>query len=238
MDSSATLTTSKIIVAIDGYSSCGKSTLAKQIAKEKGYIYVDTGAMYRAIALYSIRNKIISDAHFDEQKLIESLPEIKVSFSYNPTLNASETYLDGENIEKEIRGIAVSNQVSKVAQIKEVRAKLVEVQRELGKAKGLVMDGRDIGSVVFPNAELKIFMTADHNVRAQRRFDELQAKGDNIPFEDVLENITKRDNDDTSRSENPLIQAEDAIVIDNSEITQDEQLKIALDYVNEKLTVA
>ena len=140
MDSSATLTTSKIIVAIDGYSSCGKSTLAKQIAKEKGYIYVDTGAMYRAIALYSIRNKIISDAHFDEQKLIESLPEIKVSFSYNPTLNASETYLDGENIEKEIRGIAVSNQVSKVAQIKEVRAKLVEVQRELGKAKGLVME--------------------------------------------------------------------------------------------------
>ena len=227
----------KIIVAIDGYSSCGKSTLAKQIAKEKGYIYIDTGAMYRSIALYALRKNIISDTHFDEQALINSLSKINVSFSYNPALNASETYLDGENIEKEIRGIAVSNQVSKIAQVKEVRAKLVEIQRELGKAKGLVMDGRDIGSVVFPDAELKIFMTADYKVRAQRRFDELQAKGDDISFEAVLENITNRDNDDTSRSENPLIQAKDAIVIDSSEITPQEQLKIALKLVNDKISV-
>jgi cytidylate kinase len=227
----------KIIVAIDGYSSCGKSTLAKQIAREKGYIYVDTGAMYRSIALYALRNKIISNAHFDKQALIDSLSKINVSFSYNSASNASETYLDGENIEKEIRGIEVSNQVSKIAQVKEVRAKLVDIQRELGKSKGLVMDGRDIGSVVFPNAELKIFMTADHKIRAQRRFDELQAKGDVITFDEVLENITNRDNDDTSRSENPLVKAEDAIVIDNSEITPKEQLKIALEYVNDKLTV-
>ncbi len=227
----------KIIVAIDGYSSCGKSTLAKQIAREKGYIYVDTGAMYRSIALYALRNRLVSDVHFDKQQLVKSLPNVKVSFSYNSEVNASETYLDGENIEKEIRGLEVSNHVSKVAQIKEVRSKLVEIQRELGKAKGLVMDGRDIGSVVFPHAELKIFMTASPEVRAQRRFDELKSKGDVVPFEAVLENITKRDNDDTSRSENPLIQAEDAVVIDNSEITRDEQLKIALDYVNSKLTV-
>tara|TARA_B100000809_G_scaffold117485_1_gene115814 strand:- start:9473 stop:10165 length:693 start_codon:yes stop_codon:yes gene_type:complete len=226
----------KIIVAIDGYSSCGKSTLAKQIAREKGYIYIDTGAMYRSIALYALQNKIISNAHFDKQALIDSLSKIQVSFSYNSESNASETYLDGKNIEKEIRGIEVSNQVSKVAQVKEVRAKLVDIQRELGKSKGLVMDGRDIGSVVFPDAELKIFMTADHKIRAQRRFDELQAKGDVITFNEVLENITNRDNDDTSRSENPLVKAEDAIVIDNSEITPKEQLKIALEYVNDKLT--
>ena len=226
----------KIIVAIDGYSSCGKSTLAKQIAREKGYIYIDTGAMYRSIALYALQNKIISNAHFDKQALIDSLSKIQVSFSYNSKSNASETYLDGKNIEKEIRGIEVSNQVSKVAQVKEVRAKLVDIQRELGKSKGLVMDGRDIGSVVFPDAELKIFMTADHKIRAQRRFDELQAKGDVITFNEVLENITNRDNDDTSRSENPLVKAEDAIVIDNSEITPKEQLKIALEYVNDKLT--
>ena len=226
----------KIIVAIDGYSSCGKSTLAKQIAREKGYIYIDTGAMYRSIALYALQNKIISNAHFDKQALIDSLSKIQVSFSYNSESNASETYLDGKNIEKEIRGIEVSNQVSKVAQVKEVRAKLVDIQRELGKSKGLVMDGRDIGSVVFPDAELKIFMTADHKIRAQRRFDELQAKGDVITFNEVLENITNRDNDDTSRSENPLVKAEGAIVIDNSEITPKEQLKIALEYVNDKLT--
>ena len=235
MSISKPLRSRKIIIAIDGYSSCGKSTLAKQIAKEKGYIYVDTGAMYRSIALYAIRNKIISSTHFDKEKLIESLSEINVSFSYNPNLNASETFLDGENVENEIRGIEVSNQVSKVAQIKEVRAKLIDIQRELGKAKGLVMDGRDIGSVVFPNAELKIFMTASHTVRAKRRFNELQGKGENITYEEVLLNINTRDNDDSSRTENPLIQAEDAIVIDNSEITREEQLRIALQYVSDKL---
>lgn len=225
----------KIIIAIDGYSSCGKSTLAKQIAKELNYIYIDTGAMYRAITLYAIRNNLFSENELDETRLINALPNIKVSFAYNAALNFSETYLNNENIEHEIRGIEVSNHVSRIAQIKEVRAKLVEIQREIGKDKGLVMDGRDIGTVVFPNAELKIFMTAHYKIRAQRRFNELQAKGDDISFEKVMNNITSRDMDDTSRTENPLIQAKDAIVIDNSEITQDEQLKIALGYISEKL---
>lgn len=226
----------KIIIAIDGYSSCGKSTLAKQMAKELNYIYIDTGAMYRAVTLYSLRNNLLADNNFNQQKLIELLPQINVSFSYNAELNCSETYLNNENIEEEIRGIEVSSYVSKIAQVKEVRAKLVEIQREIGKDKGLVMDGRDIGTVVFPDAELKIFMTAHYKIRAQRRFEELQAKGATISFEEVLKNIISRDNDDTSRSENPLSQAEDAIVIDNSQMTQNEQLKIALGYVNDKLS--
>jgi CMP/dCMP kinase len=225
----------KIIIAIDGYSSCGKSTLAKQLAQALNYIYIDTGAMYRAITLYALRNNIFSDNGFDEQKLIDSLNQISVSFTYNPALNSSETYLNAENIEQEIRGIEVSNHVSRIAQIKEVRAKLVEIQREIGKEKGLVMDGRDIGSVVFPNAELKLFMTANYKIRAQRRYDELQAKGDTTSFEAVLENITTRDNDDSSRTENPLIKVDDAVVVDNSEITKDEQFKIVLDLANDKI---
>jgi cytidylate kinase len=237
MDTSKTRNSSKIIIAIDGYSSCGKSTLAKEIAREKGYIYVDTGAMYRSIALYALRNKIISSTHFDKEMLIEALPKINVSFSYNSTLRASETFLDGENVEQEIRGIKVSSQVSKVAQIKEVREKLIAIQRELGRAKGLVMDGRDIGSVVFPEAELKIFMTANHTVRAKRRFEELQAKKDPIAYETVLENINTRDHDDTSRTVNPLIQAEDALVIDNSELTKEEQFKIVLQHINDKIAL-
>lgn len=225
----------KIIIAIDGYSSCGKSTMAKQMANNLNYIYIDTGAMYRAITLYSLQNNLISDTAFDQKGLIDLLPNINVSFTYNSELNCSETFLNGINVENEIRGLEVSNQVSKVAQIKEVREKLVDIQRGLGKEKGLVMDGRDIGSVVFPDAELKIFMTAHYNVRAQRRFEELQAKGDQISLEEVIANITSRDNDDTSRSVNPLIQAEDAIVIDNSEITREEQLKISLKLANDKI---
>ena len=221
----------KIIIAIDGYSSCGKSTLAKQIAKELNYIYIDTGAMYRAVTLYALRNHILNEGHLDVNKLIASLSDIKVSFSYNATTNRSETFLNGENIEEEIRGMTVSDHVSKIAQVKEVRTKMVEIQRELGKQKGLVMDGRDIGSVVFPDAELKIFMTADYQVRAKRRYDELKAKGIDISFEDVVKNINSRDMNDTSRVENPLIKAQDAIVIDNSQISQNEQLKMALDYV-------
>jgi len=227
---------SNIVIAIDGYSSCGKSTLAKQIAKELNYIYIDTGAMYRAVTLFALQNDLLSENNFNKEVLIKLLPEINVSFSYNSELNCSETYLNSKNIEREIRGIGVSNHVSKIAQIKEVRSKLVEIQREIGKDKGLVMDGRDIGTVVFPNAELKIFMTADYKIRAKRRFDELQAKGDTTSFEEVLNNITSRDNDDTSRTENPLIQAKDAIVIDNSQITQNEQLKIALQYVSDKIS--
>lgn len=225
----------RIIIAIDGYSSCGKSTMAKQMANQLNYIYVDTGAMYRAVTLYALRNNLISDTEFKKAELIAALSKINVSFSYNSVLNCSETFLNNENIEEQIRGIKVSNYVSKIAQVKEVRVKLIEIQRDLGEKKGLVMDGRDIGSVVFPAAELKIFMTANYKVRAKRRFEELQAKGDQISLEAVTANIISRDNDDTSRTENPLIQAEDAIVIDNSEISREEQLALALQLATDKI---
>lgn len=225
----------RIIIAIDGYSSCGKSTMAKQMANQLNYIYVDTGAMYRAVTLYALRTNLISDTEFKKAELIAALSNINVLFSYNSVLNCSETFLNNENIEEQIRGIKVSNYVSKIAQVKEVRFKLIEIQRNLGKKKGLVMDGRDIGSVVFPSAELKIFMTANYKVRAKRRFEELKAKGDQISLEAVTANIISRDNDDTSRTENPLIQAEDAIVIDNSEISREEQLALALQLANDKI---
>ena len=225
----------KIIIAIDGYSSCGKSTLAKQLARKLNYVYIDTGAMYRAVALFALQNGFIDVDFFDEKALIQHLDKISVSFSFNSKLNISETFLNGKNIEKEIRGITISNLVSKIAKIKEVRAKMVELQREMGKKKGLVMDGRDIGSVVFPNAELKIFMTAAFEIRAKRRFDELKAKGDNTSYEAVLKNIVSRDDDDTSRTENPLIKAHDAVVLDNSDINQEEQFLIVMNLVNEKL---
>lgn len=225
----------KIIVAIDGYSSCGKSTMAKQMARKLNYIYVDTGAMYRAVTLYALRSGYIKDEQFDAGRLIDALDDIDVSFSFNPELNTSETYLNQENVEKEIRGIEVSDHVSKVAKVKEVRKKMVDLQRKMGEHKGLVMDGRDIGTVVFPQAELKIFMTADYRIRAKRRYDELQAKGDHTSFEAVLNNITNRDNDDTSRTENPLIKADDAIVIDNSDIDQEEQLAIAMKHAYDKI---
>lgn len=225
----------KIIIAIDGYSSCGKSTLAKQLARKLNYVYIDTGAMYRAVALFALQNGFIDVDFFDEKALIQHLDKINVSFLFNSKLNTSETFLNGKNIEKEIRGITISNLVSKIAKIKEVRAKMVELQREMGKKKGLVMDGRDIGSVVFPNAELKIFMTAAFEIRAKRRFDELKAKGDNTSYEAVLKNIVSRDDDDTSRTENPLIKAHDAVVLDNSNINQEEQFLIVMNLVNEKL---
>jgi cytidylate kinase len=226
----------KIIVAIDGYSSCGKSTMAKQMAKELNYIYIDTGAMYRAVTLYAVRNSLILNDELNTEGLVKALDQINVSFTFNTNTNKSETCLNGENVEQEIRGIEVSNHVSKIAQVKEVRAKMVDMQRAMGQDKGLVMDGRDIGTVVFPNAELKIFMTADYQIRAKRRFDELRSKGDNLTsYEDVEANINSRDMDDTSRKENPLIQAKDALVIDNSNISRAEQLKIALDAANAKI---
>jgi len=225
----------KIIIAIDGYSSCGKSTMAKQMAKALNYIYVDTGAMYRAVTLYALRNDFFSTGELNNTELINSLDKVNVSFQYSSSSNTSETILNNENVEKEIRGIEVSNHVSKIAQVKEVRATMVDLQRAMGTQKGLVMDGRDIGTVVYPNAELKIFMTADYQIRAKRRFDELQAKGDTTSYEDVLANINSRDMDDTSRTENPLSQAEDAIVIDNSNISQEEQLKIAMDYASARI---
>ncbi|MCC7331066.1 MAG: (d)CMP kinase [Flavobacteriales bacterium] len=228
----------KIVIAIDGYSSCGKSTLAKQLAKELGYVYIDTGAMYRAVAYYADSCGYFDSNSLAVTELIKDLPKILISFRYNSSLEKSETILNGQNIEQHIRSIKISNYVSKIAQIKEVRLKLIELQRAMGKEKGIVMDGRDIGSVVFPDAELKLFMTASPEIRAQRRYDELVAKGEKVTFEEVFSNIILRDNDDTTRSENPLIKASDAVVIDNSELTQVEQfeitLKMALSKINEK----
>lgn len=218
----------KIVIAIDGYSSCGKSTLAKQLAKELGYVYVDTGAMYRAVAYYANQHGFFDKNALSVSKLLEALPKIDITFSFNSQFNKSETCLNGVNIEQHIRTIEISNQVSKIAQIKEVRDKMVDLQRAMGEEKGLVMDGRDIGSVVFPDAELKLFMTASPEIRAKRRFDELIAKGDKVTFEDVFTNITLRDNDDTTRLENPLIKADDAVIIDNSNLSPTEQFSLAL----------
>lgn len=218
----------RIVIAIDGYSSCGKSTLAKQLAKEFSYVYVDTGAMYRAVAYYANQHGFFDKNALSVSKLLEALPKINITFSFNSQFNKSETCLNGVNIEQYIRTIEISNQVSRIAQIKEVREKMVDLQRAMGKGKGLVMDGRDIGSVVFPDAELKLFMTASPEIRAKRRFDELKAKGDKVTFEDVFTNITLRDNDDTTRSENPLIKAENAVIIDNSNLSPTEQFSLAL----------
>ena len=223
----------KITIAIDGFSSTGKSTLAKQLANHLGYVYVDTGAMYRAVALFAMRNGYINADFFDKETLVNSLPNIKLQFKFNTALGFAETYLNDVNIEKEIRTIEVSNFVSKVAEISEVRAKLVEQQKEMGKEKGIVMDGRDIGTVVFPDAELKIFMTASATTRAQRRYDELMQKGDNVTFEEVLKNVEERDYIDTHRKDSPLVMADDAVEIDNSHLTRDEQFEVVLDLVNE-----
>ncbi len=222
----------KITIAIDGFSSTGKSTLAKQLAKELGYIYVDTGAMYRAVAFYAMQNKLISTAAFDKESLIQDLPKIKLHFEFNATLGFAEMYLNDVNVEKEIRTIEVSGFVSKVAEVSQVRAKLVEQQQEMGKNKGIVMDGRDIGTVVFPDAELKIFMTASPQTRAQRRYDELIEKGDVVSFEEVLKNVEERDYIDTHREDSPLVMADDAIEIDNSHLTREEQFQAVLDLVN------
>lgn len=223
----------KITIAIDGFSSTGKSTLAKQLAKELEYVYVDTGAMYRAVAYFAMQNKFITADFFDKERLIKTLPEIKLEFRFNAELGFAEMYLNGENVEKPIRTIEVSNFVSRVAEVSEVRAKLVEQQQEMGTNKAIVMDGRDIGTVVFPNAELKIFMTASAETRAQRRFDELQQKGDNVSYEDVLKNVVDRDYIDTHREDSPLIIADDAIEIDNSYLTREEQFAAVLELVND-----
>jgi len=222
----------KITIAIDGFSSTGKSTIAKQLAKTLGYVYVDTGAMYRAIAFFAMQNNIISKEFFDKERLIASLPLIHLEFHFNPNLGFAEMYLNGTNIEKEIRTIEVSNFVSKVAEISQVRAKLVELQKEMGKNKAIVMDGRDIGTVVFPDAELKIFMTASAQTRAQRRFDELQKKGDNVSFEEVLKNVEERDYIDTHRADSPLVKAANAIKIDNSHLNREEQFQKVMALVN------
>jgi len=227
------VTNTKINIAIDGYSSCGKGTLAKELAKELNYLFIDSGAMYRAVTLALLRRNISVDDIAAIEKL---LPQLAISFEFNKTLNHYQTLLNGDNIESEIRTMEVSNLVSPVSKIDAVRDFLVKQQRTIGLNKGVVMDGRDIGTVVFPDAELKIFMTAQPEIRAQRRLAELRQKGDVLTtFEEVLENLSSRDLQDSTRANSPLLQAADAIVIDNSNLSREEQKALAMRLVNEKL---
>jgi len=226
----------KINIAIDGYSSCGKSTLAKQLAGRVGYTYVDTGAMYRAIALYLLREGIVQlNQNINHDAVIHALDKINVDFKYDHEKAIAQTFLNGRNVEKQIRGMKVSSLVSKISVIKEIRHKLLAIQREIAQNKGVVMEGRDIGSVVLPYAELKIFLVADENERIDRRYKELIKKGVSVSKKEILENIRKRDHADTSRAENPLIKPADAFEIDNTNITQEEQLEIALDLFRKTL---
>lgn len=227
-----------ITIAIDGFSSTGKSTLAKQIAKSLSYVYVDTGAMYRAITFFAMQNGYITSDFFDKETLIQSLPFITLEFKFNAAVGFAEMYLNDVKVEKEIRTIEVSGFVSKVAEINEVRTKLVEQQQEMGKNKAIVMDGRDIGTVVFPDAELKIFMSASAHTRAQRRYDELIAKGDQVTYEEVLINVQERDYIDSNRTNSPLIKAENAIEIDNSNLTREEQFELVLALAKEAVKKA
>lgn len=228
--------TKKITIAIDGFSSTGKSTVAKQLAKELGYVYVDTGAMYRAVTLYAMRKKFITGSTLNVDALVNELPLVKLKFIFNPEVGFGEMYLNDENVEKEIRQMEVSQYVSKIAAIPEVRAMLVAQQQEMGKEKGIVMDGRDIGTVVFPDAELKIFMTASAEERAQRRFKELSERGEEVSYEEVLQNVQERDHLDTTRKDSPLIKAEDAIEIDNSHLSLTGQFEKILELYNEAVT--
>ena len=225
----------KITIAIDGFSSTGKSTIAKQLAKKLGYIYVDTGAMYRTVALFGLQNNFVGTDFVNQEALINELKNIKISFVFNADLGFAEVYLNGVNVENKIRSLEVSNLVSKVAAISKVREKLVSEQQEMGLNKGIVMDGRDIGTVVFPEAELKIFMTASADTRAKRRFDELIEKGDNVSYNDIYKNVVERDQMDTTREDSPLVKAEDAIEIDNSNLSKEEQFELILKLVQEKL---
>lgn len=226
----------KITIAIDGFSSTGKSTVAKQLAKHLGYIYVDTGAMYRAVTLFAMQQGFIDKDHFNVDKLIAALDNITISFKFNETAGFAEVYLNGVNIEKEIRTLEVSQFVSQVAVVSEVRSQLVKQQQQMGKDKGVVMDGRDIGTVVFPDAELKLFMIASADKRAQRRFDELINRGDKVSFEEVLKNVEDRDYVDSHREDSPLRKADDAIEIDNSDLDLESQFKKVLELVNTKFS--
>lgn len=225
----------KITIAIDGFSSTGKSTIAKQLAKELTYIYVDTGAMYRAVTLYAMQQNYISESHFNSEDLIADLPNISLSFAFNEELGFAEMLLNGTNVEREIRTIEVSKLVSKVAEISEVRKKLVREQQEMGKNKGIVMDGRDIGTVVFPNAELKLFMTASADKRATRRYKELIDRGDKVNYEEILQNVQERDRIDSTREDSPLVMADDAIEFDNSDMGLKEQFERIMSLVNARV---
>ena len=224
----------KIIIAIDGFSACGKSTMAKDLAKQVGYIYIDSGAMYRAITLYSMQNNLIDNDVPNQEQLLKHLNNIVIEFKINENTGLPETYLNGKNVEKEIRTMEVSNQVSPVSAIAFVRKEMVAQQQRMGQSKGIIMDGRDIGTAVFPDAELKIFVTAQPEIRAQRRLDELRSKGDSTStFEEVFENLQKRDYIDQHREENPLIQADDALVLDNSDINKEQQMEWLLNKFNQ-----
>ena len=214
----------RIIIAIDGHSSCGKSTFAKAIAARLGYIFIDTGAMYRAVTLYALENSIIENGIVDEERIKSSLGDIDIDFRFNPQRGASDIYVNGDLAEGKIRTIEVSNCVSAVSSIAEVRSKLVAIQQQMGRKGGVVMDGRDIGTVVFPDAEIKIYMTADPMVRAERRFKELTAKGDSVTLEEVYDNVVSRDKADMTRAISPLRKADDAVVLDNSYMSVDEQM--------------
>ena len=214
----------KIVIAVDGFSSCGKSTFAKMVAAHLGYIFIDTGAMYRAVTLWAIEHDCVQNGILDEERLVANLENIHIDFRFNPDRGASDIYVDGEWVEGKIRTITVSNLVSAVSAIGEVRSRLVAMQQEMGRDKGVVMDGRDIGTVVFPNAELKIFMTADPEVRAERRYQELLAKGEEVSREEIVENILQRDHLDQTRAISPLRKADDAITLDNGGMTLEEEM--------------
>lgn len=230
--------TNKLIIAIDGYSSCGKSTVAKQLARELNYLYIDSGAMYRAVTLYCIENKLASGSDININLLSTRLPQIRIDLTFNPSRNRYETLLNGRNVEDQIRQIEVSNLVSPVSKLSFVREALVRQQREMGKKKGIVMDGRDIGTVVFPDADIKIFMTASPEVRAQRRYKELTDQGQKVSLQEIQDNIQQRDYIDSHREISPLRQADDAVVLDNSNMTREEQLTWVLELIQHKYHLA
>jgi len=228
----------RLIIAIDGYSSCGKSTFARLIAKELNYIFIDTGAMYRAVTLYCMRRKYISNVGLNTPGIISELKDIHIDFAFNPDINEYETFLNSENVEKEIRSMEVTAHVSRISQIPEVRARMVEMQRQIGVSKGIVMDGRDIGTVVFPDADIKIFMTAAVDIRAKRRHDELKERGIIIDFEEIKRTIIARDIADENRDISPLRRAEDAVILDNSRMTVDEQMLWVKKIIEKKRNVS
>jgi CMP/dCMP kinase len=215
----------RMIIAIDGYSSCGKSTFAREIAKKLNYIYIDSGAMYRAVTLYCLRQNLVKDGEADTNGIVSELDRIHIDFVYNPDLDRYETFLNSENVEKEIRGMEVAGNVSRISQIFQVRERLVELQRQIGSLKGIVMDGRDIGTVVFPDADIKIFMTASVDIRAKRRYDELREKGSDARIDEIRKNIVARDIADENRDISPLRRAEDAIILDNSRMSVKQQME-------------
>ncbi|MDY0099776.1 MAG: (d)CMP kinase [Bacteroidales bacterium] len=225
----------KLIIAIDGYSSCGKSTFAKAIARELNYIYIDSGAMYRAVTLYCLKKGYAGKGSIDLDSILTDLDEIHICFIYNSDILEYETYLNSENVEREIRSVEVSAHVSKISQIPEVRSRMVELQRQTGVFKGIVMDGRDIGTVVFPDADIKIFMTASIDIRAKRRYDELKARNVSVEFDEIRKNIIARDIADENRDISPLRRADDAILLDNSRLTVEEQMAWIRKIIENKL---